>query len=152
MGYLSEALEKAWPLVPVQLVRQAVAREPEPGDASFGQRWVLPAPQGVAGAAAEHAAAAAWTARLAAENRRLRGGSGKVLPAAGEIAKAPEAPPRAPVEKKSSVYLHGPVGTGKTMLMNLFYEQAQKARRPRLRTELQRAPPGELENLQAALL
>lgn len=129
VGFLADSLDKA-------LQRPAPEETKQPG---FAGRpgWILPQETvGISSsAAAEHRLAAEWTAKLAAENRRkLQGGSEtKVLPAA-TVAETKEsgAEEKSQVEvpnlsMKSSVYLHGPVGTGKTMLMNLFDEHSREA-------------------------
>ncbi|CAK9043291.1 unnamed protein product [Durusdinium trenchii] len=143
VGYLSQALEKALQREQHQPSNTRDGSGQELGFAGH-PGWVLPLEtiggSSGSGAAEEHRRAAEWTAKLAAENRRrlAKGTQAKVLPAATGISQvetqrtaepaseAQEAPPkREPL--KSSVYLHGPVGTGKTMLMNLFHDHSQQA-------------------------
>eukprot|EP00930_Biecheleria_cincta_P078551 TRINITY_DN6606_c0_g1_i3.p1 TRINITY_DN6606_c0_g1~~TRINITY_DN6606_c0_g1_i3.p1 ORF type:complete len:560 (-),score=121.99 TRINITY_DN6606_c0_g1_i3:88-1767(-) len=113
--------------------------------------WVLPIRTLGAGnqsTVEDHARVAEYTARLAAENaQRVRKQAGHsrsasaALPAQAAMpqvaAAVPSQPASTPVKAPSrqqvakaprrSVYLHGPVGTGKTMLLDLFYQNAKEA-------------------------
>jgi len=114
--------------------------------------WVLPICTLGAGNQSmveDHARVAEYTARLAAENaQRVRKQAGHSRAAQAASAVSPgqtamaqvaaavpsqpastssKAPGRQPVAKapRRSVYLHGAVGTGKTMLLDLFYQNAK---------------------------
>ncbi|CAE8710819.1 unnamed protein product, partial [Polarella glacialis] len=116
--------------------------------------WVLPKTISGAGLsmAEDHRRVAQYTKQLAAENSRKvraqadarqaasRGGTAAeqqavaapatatAAPSDPQSAPAAEekAPPKQPVIKRS-VYVHGSVGTGKTMMLDLFYDQAREA-------------------------
>lgn len=49
--------------------------------------------------------------------------AGKVAPESG----SPEQPAKKPRPRRNGVYMHGPVGTGKTMLLDLFHSHAAQA-------------------------